>query len=95
MNIARVETGPVTGGLHAMEPTTRRTAGNPDTSVRARVGDRVELSIAAQALAKQYSANGLTPDRIRQIRTQVESGVRSSPSFAESLAWRLIEAGIV
>lgn len=92
MNISRVQ---------AAQAAVASTVGNdrrraaPKEEVSRTRADRVELSGAARELAKQYAKQGLTPERIQEVRQQIAQGKYNQPEVVEELAWRLIEQGVV
>lgn len=57
--------------------------------------DRIQISLAARDLAERFANQGLSAERIGQLRQQIEAGVYPEPQILEELAWRLIEAGVV
>jgi len=79
---------------------------NPETAGRQSVepaaaasrSDRVQISDAGRALAAQLEGpagvrEGLSPDRVAQIRKQILEGAYNSVEVAEQVARRMLERG--
>ena len=73
----------------------QRPGSQAKVSASARAPVRAEISGAARELAEKYASQGLSAERIGQLRKQIEEGIYPQPAVVEELAWRLIESGIV
>lgn len=94
MYINRIRAGYVTTTPEASKESRRRAASDGSGSALSR-GDQVDISEAARALASQHTRGGLTPERIREIRQQIERGAYNAVEVAEEVARRLLKAGVV
>lgn len=91
--IGPIENQPVR--LDRNEGTNRPAGEGKDAATQPRRADRVEISTEAREKAAQLQVEGLSPERVAEIRQRLADGTYNSPEVIDEVARQIIERGDV